>query len=413
MGTLALRCIDTEETQRPRFKEIVELLKQLSKESATWQKGVAPSSAQMPAGTPLGAVARNGPLLGAAPAPAWAAGAQVRGGGYAQQPERHTAGGQPGVGQQERGFLAPAAASSAHTQQDRQRVPVALASRSFNHGAATKASGSTSRPGGTADAPYLLPRNPLENPQLRRGSDPLPADSGSRNPASSFSHVGSLLCDAASTNNVREAGADMEASSRPAGIGASSSASAAPAYAHRMQNGEFQGTPITGDRSRMASQHRGGLNAMESPDGALGGIDDTPAAVVDCGAMADRFVGSETPPPSPGGPGARDWTDPRTEPAQGGKAFLLPPLPRQEGGRSLRANQAGEAGAYRPAECMPERPAQSPTTNSGDRQDREELMQRVMEMGFSEYQAGEAVKRCSTEAACVEWILDPEREWNM
>eukprot|EP00929_Paragymnodinium_shiwhaense_P115032 TRINITY_DN83627_c0_g1_i1.p1 TRINITY_DN83627_c0_g1~~TRINITY_DN83627_c0_g1_i1.p1 ORF type:complete len:746 (-),score=158.28 TRINITY_DN83627_c0_g1_i1:95-2332(-) len=34
------------------------------------------------------------------------------------------------------------------------------------------------------------------------------------------------------------------------------------------------------------------------------------------------------------------------------------------------------------------------------------------DMGFSAYQALEAFKRCSTLAAAVEWIIEPDREWN-
>lgn len=318
---------------------------------------------------------------------------------------------------------ATAVASSSQPQQDRPRVPVVLAERASNHAPAAKASGSTSRPGAASDAPYLLPRTPQES-QQRRASDGRAPDTGSRNPASSFSHVGASLFDAANITNVahvRQSGADLEASSRIFGTGAPSSASATPANVHRVQNGEFiQGTPITGDHPRMGGasvtgQQRGLFNVIapeESPD-ELGGMDDSPACVIDCGATANGFVGSETPPPS--GAGAGEWTDPRTEPAQGGRPFLLPFAVRQEGGRPLWPTQplgAGELGAQRPAERTQEPPAAVPTT-SGDtvRQEREAMMQTVMEFGFSEYQATEAFKRCSTVEGAVEWITDPGREW--
>jgi len=40
-------------------------------------------------------------------------------------------------------------------------------------------------------------------------------------------------------------------------------------------------------------------------------------------------------------------------------------------------------------------------------------MQSVEELGFSRQQVAEAFRRCSTAAASVDWILSPEREWNL
>merc|ERR1711862_413129 len=117
----------------------------------------------------------------------------------------------------------------------------------------------------------------------------------------------------------------------------------------------------------------------------LGGNDDTPTCVVDCGA-ADGFVGSETPPRGGAQP-AR--LDPRTEPMQGGKPFLLPfAMERPDPGRPLWPQQpstaAGAADAAAASTAEDDRP---PPSNRDHEAEKQALLQQVQDMGFTHHQA--------------------------
>jgi hypothetical protein len=183
----------------------------------------------------------------------------------------------------------------------------------------------------------------------------------------------------------------------------------------RIQNMEETLQAADHQRVTASSPHkvqRGLIGVVDSsvddgPDGLVG-VDDGPS-VVDCGASGE-FVGSDTPPRvSP----PRERIDPRLDPGQGGKPFLLPVRPDAEAGRPHWPQQPLGAGDVGGQQTEMPTPPRMPGTNAEEPEVQESMLQQLQdEMGFSRYQVTEAFKRCSTAEAAIDWILDPAREWD-
>lgn len=429
LGELALRCISKQEVNRPSFINIVKQLRQLIRENPNSSPSGTPPAPAAAAPPAPAAVAKNGPFLIAGQTPSWAAGVQDRPLQVSGAQVRPAV--QQGYIQQEKQPLAPLASQERPRPVVLNITPIAN-SNPFSKGssadadrpdrqpavnlARASASSSSSRPAATAEggaAPFLLPRFKPE------GSSPLGRRPGdSKVNVASGQHLAELQLRAESL--CKSTGAETVDSTRMA---ASNAARFAGLQQLRVAGGMQPVNARATESQRLVANppavvQRGLIGVVdasvdEGPDTLLGADDGGIASVLDCGAAGD-FVGSETPPKG-GAAGlpsnAAAWIDPRCDPLQGGKPFLLPFAVRPDGG-AVRALWPQQQLGTSETEEAPAPTAVVPSTNSKTPEEQEAMMQILQdEMHFTRYQVVEAFKRCSTAEAAIDWILEPGREW--